>query len=143
MITELQRQKRRELYQKNKEKISEYRKNYRNRTENLSTKKYEKTEKGFLMRCYRNMESRTRGIQHLKAHLYKGKTLLSRENFYAWSLADKDFHSLFKAWCESNYNRKLTPSINRIDSAKGYELNNMEWITHSENSRKTTRWGLA
>lgn len=28
------------------------------------------------------------------------------------------------------------PSIERIDSSKGYEMNNIEIITHSENSRR-------
>ena len=27
-------------------------------------------------------------------------------------------------------------SVDRVDSSKGYELSNMEWVTHSENSRR-------
>lgn len=102
---------------------------------NLYTKRYEKTTSGFLMRSYRNMQSRVTGVQWKKAHLYKGLSILPRESFYDWSKKNKDFWTLFEEWEINDYDRKLTPSINRIDSSIGYELNNMEWITHSENSR--------
>ena len=98
--------------------------------------KYEKTVTGFLMRAYRNMQSRITGVQKKKAHLYEGKTLLSREDFYKFANESKEFSQLYKTWKEQNYPRKLTPSVDRINSKLGYELNNMEWVTHSENSRR-------
>jgi len=108
---------------------------YRLRTNNASTRKYEKTINGFLMRTYRNMKSRVLGIQKKKAHLYLGKPLLNKEEFYKWSESSKEFIKLFNNWHKAKFNRKLCPSINRVDPDLGYELNNMEWITHSENSR--------
>lgn len=102
---------------------------------NSSTHRYEKTPKGFLMRKYRNMQSRTCGIQWRKAHLYLGKELLSRDEFYKWALDSDDFNRLYLEWVESNYDRKLCPTVDRIDSECGYVLENMRWITHSENSR--------
>jgi len=103
---------------------------------NVDTKKYEKTKKGFLMRLYRNMESRVTGVQKLKVHLYDGKSLLSRDEFYAWTEANAEFHKLFKEWEDSNYERRLTPSVDRINSSLGYELHNMEWIPFHENCRR-------
>jgi len=103
-------------------------------------KKYEKTKKGFLMRTYRNMKSRILGIQHKKAHLYKGLELLDKEIFYSWSLNDQNYNTLFDAWTDGSYDRKLTPSIDRIDSNKGYIKDNIRWITHSQNSKQTKRW---
>ena len=100
------------------------------------SKKYAKTKKGFLMNAYHNMRGRVTGIQKNKAHLYMGKSLLPRELFYSWALASPEFHFLFNAWDASSYERVLCPSVDRIDSAKGYELSNMEWVTHSENSRR-------
>lgn len=114
----------------------EYQRNYRLLNSNSCTKKYEKTKKGFLMRLYRNMESRITGVQKQKHHLYSGKTLLNREDFYNWALNSKEFHSLFSNFELSNYDRKLTPSVDRIDSSKGYDISNMEWVTHSENSKR-------
>lgn len=98
-------------------------------------KKYEKTVSGFLMRVYRNMLSRVSGVQKLKAHLYIGKEILSKEEFYNWSKNSIEFNNLYNIWKLNNYDRKLTPSVDRIDSSKGYTLENMRWITHSENSR--------
>lgn len=109
---------------------------YRKLKSNFVTKKYEKTKKGFLMRLYRNMESRITGVQKAKYHLYEGKELLSREDFYSWALINKDFHSLFNAYELSSYDRKLCPSVDRIDSKFGYQISNMQFITHSENSRR-------
>lgn len=102
---------------------------------NIWTKKYEKTRKGFLMRCYRNMKSRVEGIQKRGYDHYFGKPILRREDFYTWALDSPDFNKLFEAWEEANYSRRLTPSINRINPDEGYTLDNIEWITQSENSR--------
>lgn len=113
-----------------------WRREWRKRTGNASTKKYEKTKKGFLMRLYRNMKSRIEGVQTTKHHLYQGKSLLSKEDFYEWAFNSPEFHKLFTAWEDNDHDRKLTPSVDRVDSSLGYSLDNMEWVTHSENSRR-------
>jgi hypothetical protein len=95
---------------------------------NADVKKYEKTKTGFLMRCYRNMKSRINGVQSKKAHLYAGKNILSKEEFYFWSESNQTFHDLFLAWKESGYERRLTPSVDRVDSRYGYLIQNMEWV---------------
>jgi len=118
-----------------REEANKHQREYRIRTGNLSTKKYEKTRSGFLMRAYRNMESRVTGVQKAKYHLYKGKELLAREAFYAWAIDQWPFYELWLAYERSGYDRKLCPSVNRINSDRGYTVDNMEWITHSENSR--------
>lgn len=122
-----------------KEHKNEWQRAYRKVSENKHTKLYEKTPNGFLMRVYRNMKSRIFGIQKLKQHLYVGKHLLDKSDFYKWSLDNKNFNELFEIWKTSNYDRRLTPSIDRIDSSKGYELSNMQWIPFHENCRKTSR----
>ncbi len=87
------------------------------------------------MRLYRNMQSRVTGVQQIKHHLYKDKTLLSKQSFYEWSLGNPVFHSLFDEWEKSTYLRRLTPSVDRVDPTKGYDIENMRWVTFSENSR--------
>lgn len=121
--------------QTQREKNSKQR-NKRKLNNNAHTRKYEKTKPGFLMRLYRNMQSRITGVQKQKHHLYRGKSLLDREQFYNWALAQETFHVLYAAWEASGHNRKLTPSVDRMDSSLGYSLDNMEWVTHSENSRR-------
>ncbi len=109
---------------------------YRRENGNFYTLLYEKTKKGFLVRVYRNMKSRVTGVQKKSFHLYKGLCLLDRETFYTWSLDNKHFHDLFKRWEQCGYQRKLAPSVDRINSRDGYHLANMEWVTQSENSRR-------
>jgi len=111
----------------------------RAKNNNAHTKKYEKTKNGFLMRMYRNMSSRINGIQWRKAHLYSGKSLMSKLEFYEFAKNDANFEVLFSNWQQSNYDRKLAPSIDRIDSSKGYEIGNVRFVTFSENCRNTSR----
>ena len=109
---------------------------YRIATGNAATLKYERTKHGKLVRNYRNMKSRVDGVQWMKAHLYVGKSLLPKEEFYDWAMASNEFHRLYREWVESDYSRKLAPSVDRVDSKRGYEVSNMQWVTHSENSRR-------
>lgn len=121
----------------NWEQYLEYQRQYRKRVANKVVHKYEKTPNGFLMRLYRNMKSRVTGVQKLKYHLYKDKELLDKQTFYEWSKSSKQFWKLYKVWVKSNFDRKLTPSVDRINPQKGYEIGNMEWVTHGENSRRS------
>lgn len=115
-----------------------YQRERRKLNNNADIKKYEKTEKGFTMRIYRNMLSRITGVQKAKHHLYEGKELLNKSEFYEWARDNEQFIKLFMDYQQSGFDRKLAPSVDRIDSSKGYTLDNIEWVTHSENSRRGT-----
>jgi len=121
---------------RNKIEQNRIQREYRKANRDACTKKYEKTPNGFLMRMYRNMQSRVTGVQKLKKHLYKGKALLDRQVFYSWAKSSTEFWKLYSEWIRKNYDRKLTPTIDRTNSSIGYKLSNMEWVTHSENSRR-------
>jgi len=86
------------------------------------------------MRVYRNMLSRVRGIQPRNRELYVGFPILPKEQFYDWALSDSQFVQLFSVWEASRFDRRLTPSIDRINPDRGYESDNIRWLTHSENS---------
>ena len=103
------------------------------------TKKYEKTLKGKLMRTYRNMSSRVKGILKKKSHLYEGLPIVDRESFYEWSLNNEDYIRIFKNWEDSGYELKESPSIDRKDANKGYTLDNMRWVTFSFNCSNVDR----
>lgn len=105
----------------------------KNRSLSNNNSKYWKTPNGKLMMTYNNMNRRVRG--YVKSHLYKGLDLLDRDVFYSWSKSNKDWRNLYNNWVLSGYERKLSPSIDRVDSSLGYTIENIRWITLSENSR--------
>lgn len=111
---------------------------YRAATGNAASIKYERTKAGKLMRTYRNMLSRVSGVLKKKRHLYEGKPILSREDFCAWAMASEEFHRLYDGWVASGYRCGASPSVDRINPDGGYEVGNMEWVTHSENSRRSS-----
>lgn len=110
----------------------------RKRNNYCASKKYEKTINGFLMRAYRNMKSRVVGL--VKPHIYQDLEIISKKEFYKFSIEDKNFIELYAAWKDNNFDRKLSPSVNRINPEKGYTIDNIEWTTHSYNSANTRRW---
>jgi len=44
-----------------------------------------------------------------------------------------------RIWFRDKAFSLIRPSIDRIDSTRGYLINNIQWMTHSENSSKTRR----
>lgn len=120
-----------------REEKNEKQRIYRQSIGDRHTKKYEKTVNGFLMRAHRNMRSRAFGVQTRHYHLYSHIiNVIDRKEFYEWSKSSPAFASLWDNWISSNYDRRLTPSVDRIDSKGEYVIENMQWITNSENSSK-------
>lgn len=112
----------------------------RHRNGNVWTKKYERTKNGFLMRKYHHMKGRVEGHDYyLCSYLWAGKEILPREEFYVWAMSNETFHRLFDAWEKSGYEKKLCPSVDRIDGSKGYIMGNMEFVTFSENCKRGVR----
>lgn len=106
------------------------------KTNDRATKKYEKTPKGYVVRMYRNMKSRVEGIQKKSVHLYEGKEILDKQEFYDFMLNSATFHKLFKEYVDSGFDRKLAPTPDRIDSGKGYTKDNIQVVTLSENDSR-------
>ena len=66
-----------------------------------------------------------------------GTKPLSYTEFCEWWEENIEvFSKLYSQWVESNYNKKLAPSIDRITNKIGYEKNNMQWLTLSDNCKK-------
>lgn len=123
-----------------REEINELRRKRRALYGNVYEKKYINTINGFLVRVYQNMKGRTSGLQKKDyPHLYKGKELLDRQVFYDWSKQNEAFKTLYQQYIDSGRDKKLVPSIDRIDTEKGYTIDNIQWITFSENCRKAKK----
>lgn len=99
-----------------------------------STHQNNGTINSYLSSSYSGMKRRVEGRHVHNRGNWKGKPILPRDVFVQWAKNHPDFLSLYKRYVMNDFDRKLAPSINRIDSNKGYTLDNMEWLTSSQNS---------
>ena len=95
-----------------------------------------RTKQGLLTQRYGDMKKRVEG-RDSKAVSAVGKPIVSKAEFVSWALNNPDFHWLFRDWEDGGYKLKESPSIDRIDERFGYELFNMQWVTQSENTRRS------
>ena len=125
-----------EWYQKNKKKHDARSK--------INKRNWRNTKKGWLLSKYTDIKQRCTQENGHKAHLYYGLDVMSKEEFLDWALNSVEFNHMYDEWIDSNKDRKLCPTPDRFDSSLGYTIDNLEWITHSENSRRgaESRWGL-
>jgi len=87
---------------------------------------------------YSGMKTRENGRGFHKYNVI-GKGICSKKKFIQWCHQDsvlKTFIILYNNWVKNNYIRTMCPSIDRINNNKGYMLDNIRWITQSENSIK-------
>lgn len=101
-----------------------------------------RTRDGVIRRKYELMRARTTGIQWRgkdkdKHANYIGMKLLSREEYYNWVEETKDqFEKIYVKWKDSGYQYNLVPTIDRIDPKKGYTIDNMQWLSFSDNMKR-------
>ncbi len=96
---------------------------------------YNKSFKTHIGRLYSNLKRRTQGKGCKSPELYKGLAICTKEEFYTFAINSDEFTSLYNTWMENKFNIKYTPSVNRKDTTKGYEIDNIEFITFSENCK--------
>ena len=71
-----------------------------------------------------------------------GKGIMSAEAFYAWCKEFdnlKEFLAIYFDWARNGFNRWDSPSIDRINSNKGYFAGNIQWLPFSENCEKNNK----
>lgn len=110
-----------------------------NREENIQHKKNEyRTNYKVLWNVrYHGMKTRVNGTSISKRRSSFGKELCSKEEFFNWCYKNfETFNKLFKNWQLNNFERKLSPSIDRLENSKGYTLDNIRWITTYQNTIK-------
>lgn len=102
--------------------------------------------KVFLKLNYSMRVSLVRGRNGPDSKLYyKGLPLMPRQEYVDTYLMDPEFLRLYRDWQLSGFEKRLTPTPDRIDSEEGYLVKNIEWVTHSENCRRAAekRWSFA
>jgi hypothetical protein len=97
----------------------------------------------FLSRRYTILKARCKGTVGPKEfrHLWKGKDYLDKDRFMLWAKSI-EFFEMYRKYLESGKNRNLIPTVDRIDSSKGYVLGNMQWATLSENCKRARMSGV-
>lgn len=102
-------------------------------------REYNRTFHGRLQRAYTSMSWRVRGKDD-RARSHVGLPILTREEFYDWAYNDAEYKRLYKLWEAAGHPPRLTPSIDRIDTFKGYVIGNMQWLPHFENVAKSNKF---
>jgi len=96
----------------------------------LKNKQYRRSLKGQLVRKYQSM--RKRSLDPNRPNI-PNEHLCSRQEFYDFALNSIDYRTLHANWVESGFEFALIPTVDRIDNTKGYLIDNIQFITHTEN----------
>lgn len=99
--------------------------------------------KGYLTNKYLGMKWRTDGKpmkSEYASRIYKGLGLMPKQEFLDWALKDPTFNTLFEAYKRSGKPIQLAPSIDRIDTQRGYVKGNVQFLTHAANAKKACNW---
>ncbi len=88
----------------------------------------------FLGDKYHDMWRRVTGQHARCAKYYAGKAILPKNQFVMWACGDAEFWRLWHQWQKAAWIQRLTPSVDRIDPASGYVLDNMRWMTTGANA---------
>jgi hypothetical protein len=97
----------------------------------MPAKKYDKSNV-LLMRIvamYYRMNQRSKACNF--------KNLISIEDFIEFGINSEKYKKLYQFWKDNGKQFKYTPSIDRIDTNKGYEKGNLQFLTVSENVSKS------
>lgn len=97
--------------------------------ENIMSKAYQKTEKGLIAAAYSHQKYRS----YRRKHPIPTYTLFELRE---WVFSQSNFKKLFDNWVNSGYQKKIYPSIDRIDDSMGYSLDNIQLITWEMNNTK-------
>jgi hypothetical protein len=115
---------------KNYARNREYYKNYeKNRNRNSFYR--------IFLHRYGCLKQRCGGM--FRKYKVSGTEFLDKKTFLEWCFEDNNiakFKKIHSDWEKSNYDHKLSPSIDRIDNNKGYTIDNIQWLTKSQNSKK-------
>jgi hypothetical protein len=91
--------------------------------------------KVFVNKMYDNMYCRVKNYSGKHAS-YKGLEICSRAEFKNFALNNKQLIELYQAWQKNNYHQHFLPTPDRINRILGYSLNNIQFLTYIENTRK-------
>jgi len=84
-------------------------------------------------------------ISHIIRNMYRGMKIRAKkktlelctyEEFKEFAFKNEQLRNLHKDWMLRNFEQKYAPSVDRKNNNKGYSINNIQFLTLSENSTK-------
>ena len=94
-----------------------------------SGKKWIKTKDGLLSALYRGHKTSSITRNHRQPEY-------SKAELFDWCNSQTKFHELYSEWVNSNYEKRLRPSIDRKEDAIHYCFSNIQLMTWGENNDK-------
>jgi len=125
-------------------RIKEY---YKTPKGSAARNKYFKSSKGIAAkkRYHRSKKGLIVHIHSIQIRLSKERShqlpVYTKEELITWCLNQPLYHELHKNWVESGHKRRLTPSVDRIDSKKSYFFGNIQLMTTYQNVVKGVEEG--
>jgi hypothetical protein len=93
-------------------------------------------------RRYAHMKARQEGRATHQSSGALGKPICTYEEFEAWCIDFtnlQEFLTLYFEWALNGFNRWDSPSIDRKDPKKGYTVDNLQWLSFSDNCIKNNK----
>lgn len=92
-------------------------------------RRYNRSKKGVVSRLYGQQKTSSQRRGH-------NPPSYTKEELKEWLYKQPLFHRLYSNWEKSDYASNLKPSIDRVDSDKGYAFTNIQLVTWEQNNRK-------
>ena len=92
-------------------------------------RRFVRSKRGLIKQIYNQQKckSKERGYQPPK---------YTEIELFNWANKNPEFHMLFEAWVESEYQSRFRPSCDRINDYITYALDNIQFTTWNENNQK-------
>lgn len=94
-------------------------------TEAFDNNAYYKSFNGRIKKMYEKARTRT----PTKGY----PTLIDSQEFYELAAKDRTYKKLFKQWEESDFDIRMTPTLDRVNAKKGYIAGNLQFLTYTDN----------
>ena len=98
----------------------------------IATQNWRKTKNGIISNIYNHEK---------ESSIKRGHTPpeYTQKELKEWVFSQKKFHTLYNEWVKSNYNKNLTPSVDRKEDLINYRMDNIQIMTFGENRAKPSR----
>ena len=96
---------------------------------NKDLKKWRRGLKGRVVNIY----SRQKHYSDKRGH---PQPSYSKDELVTWALSQEKYHKMHNIWVLSDYDKSLTPTVDRIDDSVGYTMDNIQLLTWCENKNK-------